>query len=212
MINRENIYWIGGSPCSGKSSIAELLCSAFGFAYYKCDDHLERYIKIGADQNIEIMKKYNTMNMDQTWLERHVEEQVEDEIAFYKEAFAIISNDIIKDFGNRDVVVEGAAILPELIKANHIHVKNYVCMVPTEDFQLENYKKREWVHDYLKPCSNPDLAFENWMARDIRFAERMLEKAKAYDMNYIVVDGSKSIEENYKEVLKAFDLNNKSVK
>ena len=85
-------------------------------------------------------------------------------------------------------------------------------MVPTGDFQLENYKKREWVHDYLKPCSNPDLAFENWMARDIRFAERMLEKAKAYDMNYIVVDGSKSIEENYKEVLKAFDLNNKSVK
>lgn len=141
-----------------------------------------------------------------------MDEQVEDEITFYKEAFAIISNDIIKDYENREVIVEGAAILPELIKENHIHVKNYVCMVPTEDFQLENYKKREWVHDYLKPCSNPDLAFENWMARDIRFAARILEEAKAYDMNYIVVDGSKSIEENYKEVLKAFDLNNKSVK
>ena len=118
----------------------------------------------------------------------------------------LFRSDIIKDFGNRDVIVEGAAILPELIRANHIHVKNYVCIVPTKEFQLENYKKREWVHEYLKSCSNPDLAFENWMARDIRFAERMLEKAKAYNMNYIVVDGSKSIEENYAYVLKMFEL------
>ena len=61
MINRSNIYWIGGSPCSGKSSIAELLCKEFGFNYYKCDDHLDRYMKIGVENNIKIMEKFNNM-------------------------------------------------------------------------------------------------------------------------------------------------------
>lgn len=58
MINRSNIYWIKGSPCSEKSSIAELLCNEFDFECYKCDDYLDRFMITGADQNIEIMTKF----------------------------------------------------------------------------------------------------------------------------------------------------------
>ena len=43
-----NIYCIGGSPCSGKSTIAEALAAKHGLHYFKVDDHLDKYLKRGA--------------------------------------------------------------------------------------------------------------------------------------------------------------------
>ena len=33
------------------------------------------------------------------------------------------------------------------------------------------YSKREWVKHYSSGCSEPIKAFENWMERDIKYAE-----------------------------------------
>lgn len=32
-----DIYYIGGSPCSGKSTVAEMIAEKYGFHYYKVD-------------------------------------------------------------------------------------------------------------------------------------------------------------------------------
>lgn len=42
MLDGMKTYWIGGSPCCGKSTISEMLIKEFGFDMYKCDDHLDR--------------------------------------------------------------------------------------------------------------------------------------------------------------------------
>ena len=143
--------------------------------------------------------------MDEIWLERGIHEQVEDEIEFFKASFVVIKKDI-EDFVGNNLVVEGAAITPEFILANNININNYICIVPTKEFQLEKYMKRDWVNGYLKPCSNPKLAFENWMKRDILFAQIVLEKAKENNMNFIVVDGSKSIKENYELIVDQLEI------
>lgn len=36
--SKQDIYWIGGSPCSGKSTIAEILAEKHDFTVFKCDD------------------------------------------------------------------------------------------------------------------------------------------------------------------------------
>lgn len=41
------IYWIGGSPCSGKSTIAEIISNRYGLYYFKVDDYLEKYANYG---------------------------------------------------------------------------------------------------------------------------------------------------------------------
>lgn len=33
-----HVYWIGGSPCAGKSTIADTLSASFGLTVYRCDD------------------------------------------------------------------------------------------------------------------------------------------------------------------------------
>lgn len=206
MNTKQNIYWIGGSPCSGKSSIAELLCQKFGFTYYKCDDHLERYLKIGLSNHISIMEKFSRMTLDETWIERNIGEQVEDEIAFYRASANIILDDVNTMIDEKGLVVEGAAITPEFIVSHNIDFDHYVCIVPTKAFQIDNYKKRDWAKEYLKSTSQPQLAFENWMARDASFAMQISKQARENNMNIIVVDGSKSIQDNYDIVVEMFGL------
>ena len=37
--DHSHVYWIGGSGCSGKSSIVRLLEGRHGFTTYHCDEH-----------------------------------------------------------------------------------------------------------------------------------------------------------------------------
>ena len=43
-----NVYYIGGSPCSGKSTVAEILSERYDLYYFKVDDFLDTYTKQGA--------------------------------------------------------------------------------------------------------------------------------------------------------------------
>jgi len=205
MLEDIKIYWIGGSPCCGKSTISEMLVTEFGLEMYKCDDYLEKYTEIGVKNDIEIMKKFKSMNLDEIWL-RDVNEQVEDEFKFYREALKIVVEDLEKNYKGKSVLVEGAVILPEFIKNNRIDNSNYICMVPTKEFQIDKYRKREWVKYYLQGCSDVKRAFENWMERDARYAEIIKKDADSFGMNVIVVDGNKSINDNYVVVKQLFGL------
>lgn len=205
MLDEIKVYWIGGSPCCGKSTISEMLVRDFGFEMYKCDDYLERYTEIGFKNNSDIMKKVKSMNVDETLL-RDVYEQIEDEFEFYRESFKIILDDLRKNYKGKCVLVEGAAILPELIKDNNIDINHYICIVPTREFQIDKYSKRTWINHYLKDCSDKKKAFENWMERDAEYAKIIKKQANNYDMNVLVVDSSKSIEYNYLMVKRLFNL------
>jgi len=60
-----DIYYIGGAPCCGKSSIAEMLVQKYGFQYYKQDDYLDEYISRGASEGHELFQKVASMSMEE---------------------------------------------------------------------------------------------------------------------------------------------------
>jgi adenylate kinase family enzyme len=41
-----NIYWIGGAPCSGKSTITEKLAFKHGLSMFKSDDHMYAHMNL----------------------------------------------------------------------------------------------------------------------------------------------------------------------
>lgn len=204
---KKNMYWIGGSPCSGKSTIAEMLVKAYDFKYYKCDDYLERYLNVGVEEKDPLMLKISTMSQDEIWL-RNVEEQVHEEFDFYRYALEIIKKDVEEQFPTENVIIEGAAILPEFIKANGIEANRYICMTPSSEFQIEKYSERTWVKSYLSDCSDWEKAFQNWMARDIEYAKVVRREAVALGYQTIQIDGSRSNEEIYSQVFKFFSYSN----
>lgn len=204
-MDKKNIFWIGGSPCCGKSTISEMLIKEFGFEYYKCDDHLDRFMKLGVEEGNELMTSVSKKSKDEIWL-RDVDEQVEEEFDFYRYALKVIEEDIKKGYEGRKVVVEGAALLPEFMERNNVSADRYLCMTPTKEFQLDKYSQREWVKGYLSDCTKPEEAFENWMKRDIEYAKIVKKEAEKLNYRTIEIDGERDVERIYQEVKAVFGL------
>ena len=199
------IYYIGGSPCSGKSTMAELLAEKYGFQYFKQDDYLEEYMRRGVQEERNLFKKVSLMSMEEMWM-RPPAELCAEEIALYEIMFSYSIHDVLALSQEGTVIAEGAGFMPSLVKKINIDKSHYICVVPTKEFQVNMYSKRSWISHYLSDCSDPSKAFENWMERDALFAETVLQEAEAFGYASFIVDGVSSIEANLATIQNLFQL------
>ena len=84
-----NIYYIGGSPCSGKSTVAEILSEQYDLYYFKVDDFLDSYTKQGALKGYPVCRKQVELTPDQIWMWDPVL-QCREELIYYEEVFEFI--------------------------------------------------------------------------------------------------------------------------
>ena len=201
------VFWVGGSPCSGKSSIVGTLAEEYGLHVYKCDDAFWEHAKRVDPVKQPTFHRLARMTWDEIWM-RPVAVQVADEFACYREEFAMILDDLLALPGSELIVAEGAALLPELISGLLQDRSRAMWVVPTEPFQREHYtlEKRPWIKDILRHCQNPTQAFANWMDRDVGFAKRVAEQARALDLEVLAVDGKRTIAQNAEIVARCFGL------
>jgi hypothetical protein len=201
------LYCIGGSPCSGKSTIAEMLVNRCGFQYFKQDDHLNEYMEKGSQEGHDLFKKVSTLSTEEMWM-RDPFEQYCEEVALYKIMFSYSMNDISVLPQGTAIIAEGAGFMPSMAKKMKIGKANYICMVPTKEFQVKTYSQREWISQYLSGCSEKEKAFANWMERDALFAKNIQQEAEGLGYESLIVDGSKGIEDIFTIIMHVFKLGN----
>ena len=194
------LYMIGGSPCSGKSTIASLLARQYQLLHIKLDDLVEEMMsQASADsQPICLLRQ-----------DRNPEEMADEEWRFYEEIFPYVKSYLIKN-QNRPLLVEGAGLLPHLVKELECPASSYLCLTPTADFQKKHYIQREWVPYVLEGTTNPEQAFENWMQRDILFAQMVRKEAVLLGYPSLITDGSQSENQTAEEVARLLKLSNKN--
>lgn len=184
---------IGGSPCAGKSSVSAQLSQYLNCKVIHVDDYMDKHIE-ASDPNLHpILYQWKT----KAWFslfERPVAIQVEEEINFYRQEWDLLKKDIKNDIGDDFAIIEGCALMPELVHTlfDHAHI---LYMVPKPSFQTEKYSERTWAYDILKGAQNPKDAFNKWMTRDIEFANYIHNQAEELGYYVITVDGSQTIEE-----------------
>lgn len=197
-------YIIGGSPCSGKSTVAEILAEKYDLYYFNVDDFLKEYTKKGASKGYKICKKQEVMEPEDIWM-REPQLQCDEEFKFYEEIFEFVMADLERVKAN-GIITEGAAYLPKLVKKIGIAGNRYIAITPSKEFQLYHYGKREWVPYVLEGCSDKEKAFSNWMNRDILFAQEVQRQCNTEQYVSIVNDGNADIDELVKKVASHFGL------
>lgn len=198
-------YFIGGSPCSGKSTITEILAKKHDLYYFKVDDFLDKYIDIGASEGRPVCTRIKSMTPEETWM-RDPMIQCEEELSWYREVFGYVCEEIAQIQNVKGIIAEGAAYLPDLMKSINIPNNRYLSITPTKDFQVSHYSKREWVPYVLQDCSDKDKAFENWMERDALFAKDVQRQCEENGYLSLVNDGKREIEELIHLVEEHFEL------
>ena len=186
------VFWIGGSPCAGKSTIAARLASAYGFALYRCDEALDAQLRRVSALSHPMMHKLTNSSWNDLWT-RPVEVQIREELAFYREEFPLILDDLRAYPDETPLIVEGTALLPELVAPLLVAPQQVVWLVPTATFQREHYARRPWIHAILRQCDDPAQAFENWMRRDSGFADEVERQARERQLRALRIDGTLDI-------------------
>ncbi len=199
------IYFIGGSPCSGKSTIAQALSEKYALHYFKVDDYLDKYMKMAASDKKECCTRVKQMSPDQIWM-REPLVQCEEELLIYEEIFDYIIADLEKMECKNGIITEGAAYLPALVKRCNIPSNKYISITPTKEFQVIHYSKREWVPYVLAECSDKAKAFENWMRRDALFAKAVEQQCKELGYFSIINNGEIPVDNLIYRVASHFGL------
>ena len=198
----KKVLIIGGSPCSGKSTVAERISKEYGAYYFKVDDFLDEFISIAAKKGCPVCKNSTRMTPNEIWM-REPSIQCEDEFHIYDEISELIFEHLEKLEAD-NIVTEGAAYTPRIMK-NHRN-NEYISIIPAPDFQISHYKEREWVNYILEGCSDKQQAFNNWMERDFLFAKKVEVECKESGIPYIVNDGTKTKDEIFHIVKELFHL------
>ena len=194
------IYYIGGSPCSGKSTVAEALAEQYGLTYFKADDYLDDFTAQGAAAGLPVCQRIQRMSTDETWL-RAPRVQYQEEFDYYREIAPFVAEQLARLSASR-VIAEGAAFLPCLMR----YAAHYLAITPSREFQVSRYRERPWVPHVLRECSDQELAFANWMERDALFAEEIRRQCAELGMPHLLTDGSVSPEDRLQQVARQFRL------
>lgn len=190
-MNWEQVFFLGGSPCAGKSSTAEILKKRFGFHYVRLDDRLGAHLAAASHTLQPTLARIAAASCEELWL-IPPRSQTRRTICAYEEEFPLHLREI--EGLPRPLLLEGAAILPYLIAAQSIPPQRAVFLIPTGAFQRFYYSRRLWIHDVVKDCADPAQAFENWMHRDELFARWLRWQAMNHRYPVILVDGSRDVD------------------
>ena len=189
-----NIYYIGGSPCAGKSSVAEILSKKHDLYNFKTDDFLDRYMQAGARKGYPVCRKTAGMSAEQIWM-REPLLQCREEFDIYREIFEFVAADLDRIEWKGGIITEGAGYLPELMKQFGIPGSRYISITPAKEFQILHYRKRDFVPWVLEGCSDKEAAFRNWMDRDALFAQEVQRQCDKEKYVSVINDGTMGIEE-----------------
>jgi hypothetical protein len=198
-----DVFWLGGSPCCGKSSVAALLKQRSGIYYYKCDEHFDRHITEGCRRGFPTCSIIKRTDHEYIFM-RTDAEVLQIPFDVYREEFGLILEDI--DSLPRPLLIEGCALLPERLSSLGVPPSHVFFMVPTEPFFRQEYKRRTWAHDRLRETSNPVRAYENWMNRDVAFARLISEMAESSGYPCMWVDGGRTVTDTAAEVARHFGI------
>lgn len=179
-------WWLGGSACAGKTSVARLLAERHGFTVYSLDDEFPRHRARASAILHPGFCALMDLPPEELWA-RPAAEQAQALLAFHRDQLALALEDLgdLTALGH-PVLAEGVGILPELLPPG----ARAAFLIADPLWRRAAYPRRgEWVRDLLARHPDPDAAFERWMERDDRVALHVAREAERRGFPCLVIGG-----------------------
>jgi 2-phosphoglycerate kinase len=202
-----HVLWMGGSPCSGKSSIANIVAEQCQLQIYHVDEafNMQHRSRIIPAEH-PMLHRWTTTPWNELWTQP-ADILLAETKACYHEHFDLIVEDLLSLSKSVPILAEGTALLPDRVFILIEHRHQALWTVPTQEFQRNHYPHRgAWVQQILSQCEHPDQALRNWMDRDVALAQWTVQRTKSLGLPLLEVDGTRSIAGNAEWVMKHFHL------
>jgi hypothetical protein len=197
-----HVLWLGGSACVGKSAAARALAAAHGLTLYSCDERFEEHRQRASPARHPDFCRLMDLPAEALWTPP-VAAQVRDLLRFYEDEFTMVVEDLREIPGR--VIAEGVGLLPARVAAVLSEPHRACWLIATADFRRRHYPRRG-VAELLGRCSDPQLAYAHWMARDDEIALYLEAQAAALALPCRGVDGTSTEAETLSELARQFRL------
>lgn len=112
-------------------------------------------------------------------------------LTFARQRFPLLLKDLQGFEGRGPILVEGAGLLPELVKPLLSSARQAMWLIPTEPFIVANWDRSK-KRFLARQAADPAQARHALMTVDRLIAERLSVEAQSHEMPLLMVDGSQT--------------------
>jgi hypothetical protein len=188
-----HVLWLGGTPCSGKTSVTKLLAEQYAVQVYHYDWHEKTHIARSDPERQPFLHAGGTLTMDERWLQRPVETMAAATLAAWQERFEFVTADLLGLPRTPPILAEGPGLLPDCVAPLLTSPQQAIWLIPTEAFKRATQPKRGGAP--ANQTSDPARAYDNVIALDLRLAAHVKEQAGDLGLTVLDVDGTHSLAE-----------------
>ena len=201
-----NVYWIGGAPGAGKSTIARRIAARCGLELYATDDVMADHAVRSTAADAPYLERFKAMDMDERWLNRSPETMLETFHWFRGEGFPLIVEDLQRLPAGTPVVAEGFRLLPHLVVPLLDNVDHAVWLLPTPAFRDAALASRGALWDLPGGTSDPERARFNLSRRDRMFTDRLIGECERLGCRTVELDVGATEDEVTARLIRLFGL------
>lgn len=188
-----HVLFIGGSACAGKTSVARLLAAEHDLDLYSWDEHFAAHGRRADARRHRAFRHLADRSPEELW-RPPVAARVEELRAFYADELELVLEDLHRRPGG-PVLVEGVGLLPELLDDLPGLDGRALWLVATPKHRRKiAEERRPRFEPMLARCPDPRIAWDVWMRRDDRLAERIEFEARRRGRPVLRIDGRRSVE------------------
>jgi hypothetical protein len=199
-----HVLWLGGTPCSGKTSVTKLLAGQYAVQVYHYDRHEKTHSARSDPERQPHLHADSTLTMDERWLRRPVETMVAATLAAWRERCEFVIADLLALPGTAPILAEGPGLLPDCVAPFLTSPQQAIWLIPTEAFKRATQATRGGAPANL--TSDPARAYGNLIALDLRLAAHVKTRAGNLGLTVLDVDGTRSLAETAALVAAHFAL------
>jgi 2-phosphoglycerate kinase len=201
-----SVYWLGGSTCAGKTTIANNLSENYGLMVYHCDEYIGEHIKKSNAKEHPNLFKLTTLSWEDI-LNIPEEEYLVWIMNLFSEEFQMILEDLDRQIIEKPILVEGINLLPKLLKDIVGDGDNAIWLVTDDTFYSRHQMERKELFDRINKCINPEQALNNYMNLDLAYGNYIKNEAQRLDLKVKVIEDNNDILENIKTISNHLNLN-----
>lgn len=184
------VYWVGGAPDSGKTTVAAELARRYGTVRYEYDRaDLRHHRRLAAD--LPAYRAFLDATAEERWLGPAPRDLADRALASFTDRFPLVLDDlaVAEWVPGRPVIAEGFGLTPALVAPLLASPQQAVWLVPTAEFRAASWDRRAKPAS-ARETSDPARAAANLLARDRLLDDEVRRQAAGRGFAVLEIDGS----------------------
>lgn len=186
--------------------MARRLAERFDLPVYSADAAIGVHSRSLSAAEAPLLAEFRRMSMDQRWVRRDTPTMYQTFPWFHGEGFDLLIKDLRAFPVSGVVLAEGFRLLPRLVRPYLANQRHAVWLLPTPQFRRTAFIHRGQRDAFWLRTSDPARALANLLGRDRIFNDAVAADAASNRLTPLVVDGSRSIEDEADDLAARFEL------